>query len=769
MSENPWQAIQSKSVLFIVDAEHRIEERLLIQWLSSTKNELGFSGKVSHCVVPIAHRPEDIQTDGLALALEISPDTLIAPVRAVWKTKLDTLKDKPRFRDLLAGNPRRPSARRARRIFANDPNQVQYIMGVPATLADLNERYQQRRVHSVVDDSLADYIAEQASLALEVAERRLRGSRYKVPRQVSKQVRGSDKYRRGIQKIAAESGESEYVLRQRALPYFKELVAIPHVFWQDVWATLNRWLMSLGYRNQVVVDAESLEKYRSIVRQHPTAFLWTHKTHMDGPTMQMVLFDQDFPPPHIMGGINMAFTGLGFLARRSGAIFIRRSFQDNPLYKLVLREYLAYLLEKRFPLTWSFEGTRSRVGKLMPPRYGMLKYAVDAMQESNAEALYIIPVAINYDLINDVKDYAAEQAGAKKRPESLSWFISYIRRMKQPLGRIYVDFGEPVIAQKEGFYEDPLALQKTAFKVGVEVNRVTPITLTGLMCMSLLGAAPRAQTIEEMVAHMDELKAWAEHRGIRFTSDFEEGRMRQMLKLVKQMVDSRLVDRYDEGPETVYSMDADQHMMASYYRNTIVHHFVTKAITELSLVAAAGASGSVLKAFWQEADRLKDLFKFEFFYAPKEEFHIEVRTELSYVDPEWEVSMSQKEYATELLKRMTPLVSAGVLRPYIEAYRVVADVLARLNKDDVLDEQSCISTAMKYAKQAYLQRRINSKASIGQILFSNAYKLLDSYGLVSTEESNLVARRKEMQNELHVLSARLEYIRVLAMPSEIEQ
>lgn len=766
MSENPWQSIKSTSVLFIVDAEHRIEERLLMQWLSATKNEVPFNGDVSHCVVPIAHQPEDIQTDGLELALEVSPDTLIAPVRIVWKTKLDTLKDKPRFRDILGGNPRRPSARRAKRILKKDSNAVQYIMGVPATLGDLNARYSKRKVHSTMNDSLADYVAEQASLALEVAERRLRGSRYKVPRQVSKQVRGSERYRRGIEEIAQKTGESEAVLRQRALPYFKELVAIPHVFWQDVWAALNRWFMSLGYKNQVVVDAESLQNYRAIVREHPTALLWTHKTHMDGPTMQMVLFEQDFPPPHIMGGINMAFAGVGFLARRSGAIFIRRSFQDNPLYKLVLREYLAYLLEKRFPLTWSFEGTRSRVGKLMPPRYGMLKYTMDAMQESNADSLYIIPVAINYDLINDVKDYAAEQAGAKKRPESLSWLISYIRRMRQPLGRIYVDFGKPVVVEKEGYGDDPLALQKTAFKVGVEVNRVTPITLTGLMCMSLLGAAPRAQTIEEMMAHMDELKAWAEHRNIRFTSDFDEGRTRQTLRLIKHVVDSGLINRYDQGPETVYAMDADQHMMASYYRNTIVHHFVTKAITELALVASSEVSENALETFWNEADRLKDLFKFEFFYEPTDEFHAEVKKELSYVEPQWQELMQKQDYALELLPRMTPLVSAGVLRPYIEAYRVVADVYARLGANETLDEKACIDASMKYAQQAYLQHRINSKASIGQILFSNGFKLFDSYNLVSVDAPDLLERRKTMQKQLHVLSARLEKIRVLAMPSE---
>ena len=765
---NPWTQIDSKHVLFIIDAEHEVEERLLLQWLNDTKLEVDFSGSVSHCVVPIAHDPEDIPTEGLQMALQVTDETLVVPVRVVWKTSFDEVNGKPRLRDLLRGNPRRPSKTKAQRILDADPSRALCITGKPATAGDLSKRYDQRREIAHVDTNLADYVAEQASVALEVAERRLRGGRYKVPRQVSKQVRSSDRYKAGLLEIAAQTGDSEQELRTKALPYFKELVATPHNFWQDVAGAFNRWVISLGYENKVVVDVEKLERFRSIVRENPTALLWTHKTHMDGITMQSVLFEHDFPPPHTMGGINMAFAGVGFLARRSGAIFIRRSFQDNPLYKLVLRQYLAYLLEKRFPLTWSFEGTRSRVGKLMPPRYGMLKYVMDAMQESSADDLHLIPVAINYDMNNDVKDYAAEQSGAIKRPESLSWFISYLRRMRQPLGRIYIDFGEPVVVKKSTFSDDPLALQKTAFKIGVEANRVTPITLTSLMSLSLLGAAPRAQTIEELQDNMRALREWSKDRDIRFTSDFDDDNGKQMQELISNMVSSELINRYDEGPETVYAVAANQHAMASYYRNTIVHHFVAKAITELSLVEAANADGDTLEAFWNEADRLKDMFKFEFFYEATDEFHEGIKRELKHYDVKWESNMGDRSNVIAMLRNMTPLVAHCSLQPYIEAYRIVADVFASLSPNETLDQKATVAAAFKYGRQAYLQRRISSNASIGQILFKNGYQLLDSYGVVGVGGADLVERRKKISKDLRVLSHRVEQIRTLAMPNDLE-
>jgi glycerol-3-phosphate O-acyltransferase len=769
MAINPWQDVFSEKVLFIIDADHQIEERLLLDWLQETRAVADFKGASSQVVVPIAHDPENVEAGGLQFALDVSDDTLLVPVRVVWKTAMDRTDDKPRLRDLLSGNPRRPNKSKAKRILNSDPSRAVCIAGKPATLLELRTRYDARQQNAEVDRDLADYIAGQAALALEVAERRLRGSRYKVPRQVSKQIRASERYKQGLLEIEKETGESEAQLRDRAMPIFKELVSTPHNFWQDVMAGFNRKVISLGYENELVVDQERLMRFRQIVREHPTALLWTHKTHMDGLTMQSVLFENDFPTPHIMGGINMAFAGLGFLARRSGAIFIQRSFQDNHLYKLVLRNYLAYLLEKRFPLTWSFEGTRSRVGKLMPPRFGMLKYVMDAMQDSSVDNLHIIPVAINYDMINDVKDYAAEQEGAIKRPESLSWFISYLRRLRQPLGRIYIDFGEPVIVDKASMNIDSLALAKTAFKVGVEANRVSPITLTSLMSMSLLGAAPRAQTIKELSDGTQALRAWAKHRDIRFTSDFDDGNTKHMLKLIGAMVDNKLINRYDEGPETVYAVNAGQHMLASYYRNTIVHHFVSKAVAELALLHVGASSKEPVGDFWLEANRLRDMFKFEFFYSPTEEFNNDIRSELEFFDAQWEEKLAKGgSYAKHLVAKMTPLVAHASLRPYIESYRIVADVFARLAVDQTLDEKTAVAACFKYARQAYLQRRISSKASIGEILFKNGYKLLDSYGLVHVGSSDLVEQRKNLSKNLRQLAHRLEHLRALAMPADLD-
>ncbi len=778
MPINPWQEVLSdaknqsaNSMLFIIDSANQVEEQLLRSWLDETLKNTDYTGSVNYIVVQIGHDLENIDSDKLSAALLIEADTVLVPVRVVWKSKLDNPNiadaDKPRWRDLIRGNSRKPSYRKAEKIIDSDPSRAVCVMGVPASLGWLKGEFEERQKNAILDKNLAEFVANQASLALEIAERRLRGSRYKVPQQVARRIQVSDRYKRGLQTVITETGETEDALRQQALPIFKELVAIPHNFWQDVMATFNRWVIRLGYENELVIDQKRLVRFRKIVREHPSALLWTHKTHMDGLIMQSVLFENDFPTPHTMGGINMAFAGVGFLARRSGAIFIRRSFQDNPLYKLVLRNYLSYLLEKRFPLTWSFEGTRSRVGKLMPPKYGMLKYVMDAMVESNADSLHVIPVAINYDMINDVKDYAHEQGGGVKRPETLSWFISYLRRLRQPLGRIYVDFGEPVVIDKTELNDDPLQLTKTALKVGFEANRVTPITLTSLMCLSLLGSSPRAQTLEEISQNLHQLQTWARSRKVRFTSDFDDANQDHMQEIIDAMVRNELIVRYDEGPETVYALDADQHAIASYYRNTIVHHFVTKAIIELALVGAARRETGALDRFWYEANRLRDLFKFEFFYAPAEDFRKDVQTELSHYDTDWESKLErEKGYAQGLLKSATPLIAHATLRPYIEAYRILIDVFAGLHADQTLDQKAALASAFKYAKQAYLQRRISSKASIGELLFKNAYKVIEAQNLLEPGGDDVKQCRKKASKRLRALTHQLEHIRILALPDD---
>ena len=140
--------------------------------------------------------------------------------------------------------------------------------------------------------------------------------------------------------------------------------------------------------------------------------------------MSSVTYENGFPANHIVGGINMGFWPLGPLGRRVGVVWIRRSFGGNEVYKYALRRYLAHLASKRFNLEWYIEGGRSRTGKLLPPRMGLLNYLAKGVEEAGVEEVMLVPVSIVYDRLNELVETTSQARGAKKRPEGTRWLVA---------------------------------------------------------------------------------------------------------------------------------------------------------------------------------------------------------------------------------------------------------------------------------------------------------------------------------------------------------
>ena len=131
-------------------------------------------------------------------------------------------------------------------------------------------------------------------------------------------------------------------------------------------------------------------------------FLPSHRSYSDPLVLADVLDSADFPRNHVLGGNNMSFWPIGPLGKRAGLIFIRRSFGDDQVYKLAVREYFGHLVAKRFNLEWYIEGGRTRTGKLRPPRYGLLHYLVRALEGGHGQDVTLVPVSITYDQLQEV-------------------------------------------------------------------------------------------------------------------------------------------------------------------------------------------------------------------------------------------------------------------------------------------------------------------------------------------------------------------------------
>jgi len=764
--DTPWPSTEGP-VIFIIDARNSFEARLLRQWVES--HQLN-AQPICTVEVSLDDDSKGLTVNRLIAALAQQPDSIIAPLRLSWLS-MSPSRQRPRAVDLLRAGERRPGGVRGRLLLRGQPDRLQALAGAPASSAELQQRFQAKYGLNATEstEEFAIFVARQAAIVLDMAERKLVGGRYKVPRYVVQSLNNNRDFKQRLYDIAQANGRSRSEVMREVSEYFREMISIPTRFWLDVWAVLCRFCLGLGYEPELHYNQADLERVRTAVRNHPSALLWTHKTYIDGFVVPKLLFDNDFPMPHFFGGANLNIPVLGFLVRRSGGIFIKRSFSNNEVYKTTLRQYIGYLMEKRFPLTWSFEGTRSRLGKLMPPKYGILKYVLEGCYTTDSRDIHIVPVTVSYDLVRDAEEYAREQGGVPKAPESLGWLLGYLRSLARPMGKIYVDFGDPVVLPKAPDPEDRLAISKVAFQVAVEANRVTPITLPAVVSMALLGVYPRALTEQEITEEIRLIINWAQERGLRLSPDFDQQYAEGTAKLLELMINERIITRFDGGPNTVFGIENGRAAVASYYRNTIVHYFVNKAITEIALIAVseeATAETDATTLFWHHVDELRDLFKFEFFYPGREQFHAEISAELARSAPDWQSQISTGATgARELFVQTGPQWAHTVLQIFAESYSLGADLLASLPENATMDESEFVDRCMNFGRQALLQRRISSEASMGKLLFSNAWKTLASRQLTDASQPNFTEARRLQADALNQLIRRIEICRASSIAS----
>jgi glycerol-3-phosphate O-acyltransferase len=769
----PETPLRQRRVVFLLDAASPVEQGLLEDWIARHHVPTGIPYET--IAIPPSRRGRRRGFDRTALegCLAAPDDPLLTPLRIAWLPAPERGGPLRRLVKLIVtGDPRDPNRWRPRWVARRHPERAQVVLADAAPVSELRARWRTAGGAGFAETmGLADFVCRQAALALERAERRLRGLRYKVPRFVAESILSRPTFQGGLARLAQELGRPPADVAREAAHDLREIAATHSPYVIDLTAELIRVLYSRGY-SAIQYDRGELARIYQLAQRHPVVFLPSHKSNLDHLVLQYALHENGHPPNHTAGGINMNFLPVGPLVRRSGVFFIRRTFKDDAVYKFVLRHYVDYLIEKRFPLEWYVEGGRSRSGKMLPPRFGLLAYVVDAYRRGKSEDVHLIPVAIAYDQIQDVGDYTAEQRGAAKQRESFSWFLRMVRNLRRRYGAIHIRFGEPVsLAHMMGpsnpdaepqADEQSLAIQKLAFEVSDRINRVTPITPTSLVTLALLGRGDRAQSVEEVAVALKNLLHYVRGRGLPTTGDLDLDSPDGVRRTLERLVDNGVVTCFAGGFEPVYAIGPDQHLTAAYYRNTIIHFFVNGTIAELALLRAAEDDVQDFRAeFWAEALRLRDLLKFEFFFADRERFRAELHDELTFHVPAWEETIERGPAAIQsVLRRIRPFNAHRVLLPFLEAYRVVGDALER--EPDSVDEPAFLTRCMALAEQYRLQRRIRSGESVSRVLFDTALKLAKNRGLLDPATTDLAAKRAAFAAEIRAAIRRAEAVNVLA-------
>lgn len=552
-----------------------------------------------------------------------------------------------------------------------------------------------------------------------------------------------------LESLAGRLDRSPADVREEAIGYLREMAATHDPRATNAWRAFGRWFLR-AY--DVYVDDDQVQRLRELDRRSSLAFAFSHRSYLDGFIVPEVIAAKRLTPVYTLGGSNLNLFPFGQWASRSGVIFIRRHIRELPVYRLALRSYIAELVRSRGNVAWSIEGGRTRTGKLRPPTFGILRYLVDGLDEATrtgegsvAADIQLVGVSIVYDQLHEVPLMTKEARGAGKRPEDLRWLVHLARQQRQRLGRAYLDFGEPIPLSERlaELRADPATgeheVERIALDVSHRINRATPVTATAVVSLALLGA-DRSLTLDELLATVRPLAGYLARQGWAVAGALNLTDRATIRRTLQEMVVSDLVAVFDEGTESVWQIAPGKHLVAAFYRNTIIHALVQRAITELALQAVADNAQTDV---FTQARRLRSLLKFEFYFSSSDQYVDEVLSELRHLgagghDESWRCD---SETAAGLLTKSDLLLAHLVLRPYLDAYLVVADRLAAEPCDpEPVDEKRLLAECLGVGQQWLLQHRITSAESVSLELFGTALRVAKKRGLL---EANADADRRQ--------------------------
>jgi len=554
--------------------------------------------------------------------------------------------------------------------------------------------------------------------------------------------------------------------------YLRELRTRHSPALHRLWVRAGRALLGRGYE-RIEYDPQQVGRVRSLLADSPCVVLSSHKSYLDGGALTVGFHDHALPPLTVFGGINMAFWPLGTLWRRNGMVFIRRG-ADDPAYRRALRQYLAQLVSERRPLQWFIEGTRSRTGKLGPPRLGLLVYLVDAWRDGRIDDLQLLPVAITYDQLQEVAEYAGEARGGAKVAESLGWLLRFVRAQRGRFGAVYVRFGEPLslraalgppaAARARGPEQRRLELARLGFEVSCRINDATPVTGAALVALALLGARGRALTVGQIRIAVRGYLDFVERRNLPRVPTAALATDDAVSAVLAGLSQQGIASEHRSGREPVFAVAPDAHLAAAYYRNTIAHHFLLGALTELALLRGAELPpGRRVQGFADEALALRGLLEFDFFFREREAFLAELAAEAERLAPSWRAGLAEGPDGVRRLLEQAPTLSSDMLlRPFFEAHAIVADALAAHDSRRAPDDARLLEECEGLGRRYVLQRRLGHPEAVSRHLFASGLDLARHRGLLDAGP-DAAARRAEFAAQLHDVLQRLATVHVIAV------
>lgn len=341
------------------------------------------------------------------------------------------------------------------------------------------------------------------------------------------------------------------------------------------------------------IKVNHIEGVQEVAHGHEVIYVPCHRSHIDYLLLSYLLFRNGLTPPHIAAGINLNMPVIGSLLRRGGAFFMRRTFKGNPLYSAVFNEYLHTLFTRGFPVEYFVEGGRSRTGRMLQPKTGMLAITLRSFLRSNRLPVVFVPVYIGYERVLEGRTYLGELRGASKKKESIFDIFKVINAIrKQRFGSVWVNFGEPLKLAEflDGEQPDwrsqqlapqfrPSWLNDTANhlaeRIARHLNEAAAINPVNLVALALLSTSKLALDEKALARVLDLYLALLRSVPYSPHTTVPEGDGQALIEYVQSM---DLLATQKDPLGKIYYLDENNAVLMTYYRNNVLHIFALPAL-----------------------------------------------------------------------------------------------------------------------------------------------------------------------------------------------
>ncbi len=743
-------------------------------------------------LVDLINPLQDVQWLRELIAVQRTMNTplLLVPQILIWERRPDT--SSASIIDSFFGDPQVPGRIRKLLSFLLNHRRAQAQMAEPINLLTFLGEHGPH----ADDAKLAERLRFRIREAIHAEDRVIRGAPIKTPAQIREEILAesevvtdlrdlSEQLKRPYGEVVAEARSN---IEEIGANYKMGVVAFLSFLLTLLWARIYEG---------IEVDEEGIARIREEGKKSPIIVVPSHKSHIDYLIISYLFFRNGLIPPHIAAGANLSFFPLGPIFRRGGAFFLRRSFSGQPIYAHIFRHYVRKLLRDGHWLEFFPEGGRSRTGKLLPPKYGLIKHVLESVADGVVHDVAFVPTNFGYERLIEEKAYRKELEGGEKKAESPVEVLKATSVLVHKYGRIRIQFGQPLSAraflQAHGALAPAEERDQPAFERALKVfgylilggiNEAAVLTPTALVSAVLLSkiqrgisradllvrigflldiamqrravlseplvTAIRTKRVQLQEAEQQDADRQAAAGGVPDPLGGQSERARAIGDAVAPIVDqamglfeqSKWILRRHFDNDTVYIPKAAGRLHLDYYKNNMIHLFVPDALLAVSILAMQERRLEMVPAELQDQTKfLSRLLKFEFVYAPGLVFEQQYQHTLDdFLAGGW--LQLDEAGLLRLTSTIAPVIRlyAKLIQNFIESYHLMGRALARLAQGPMA-ESAFLEFVQQEANHAFELGDVQCYESISKVNLTNALKIFVEQKHVITSYEQLGKKR----------------------------